>query len=183
MLLLELRGELFTNSYPLHFADEDSGSVGGTGAMSVRLHRRMAADGLRNVSNRSWCAPGKPAITGFIVEGDAPRWMLIRGIGPTLVEFGVENAAANPRVSLFSDESERVLNDLQAEPSQKTGLEAAFALVGAFPLVEGSADKALLVLLAPGNYTVHASAGEAEAEVLTEVYQLPFDSADRWVLS
>lgn len=49
------------------------------------------------------------------------------------------------------------------------------ARCGAFPLKEGSRDKADIVLLEPGVYTitVYASSRESEGDVLLEVYEVP----------
>jgi hypothetical protein len=46
--------------------------------------------------------------------------------------------------------------------------------VGAFPLVTGSGDTALLLELAPGNYTAQVSAPAGAGGVaLLEVYEVP----------
>jgi hypothetical protein len=46
--------------------------------------------------------------------------------------------------------------------------------VGAFALVPGSADAALLIHLAPGAYTVHLSGlGGTSGNALIEVYEVP----------
>jgi len=48
------------------------------------------------------------------------------------------------------------------------------ARVGAFPLPAGSKDAAILVSLAPGNYTALVSgAGESSGIALVEVYEVP----------
>ena len=39
-------------------------------------------------------------IAGFIVQGSAPKRVLIRAAGPSLTQFGVPNALANPRLEL-----------------------------------------------------------------------------------
>ena len=53
-------------------------------------------------------------------------------------------------------------------------LTAAFNQVGAFQLPGGSRDAAVLVTLAPGNYTVEVSGvGNTTGTALVEVYEVP----------
>jgi hypothetical protein len=39
---------------------------------------------------------------GFIVTGSQPKKVIIRGIGPSLTQFGVQSALANPTLDLYS---------------------------------------------------------------------------------
>jgi hypothetical protein len=60
-------------------------------------------------------------------------------------------------------------------PSAAAGFQKIFDYLGAFPLLAGSKDAADVLRLAPGAYTVVASAGAGDAggEALLEVYTLP----------
>lgn len=119
-----------------------------------------------NLSTRMTLTPAKVAISGFVVEGPATRRVLIRGIGPALARFGVANAAPRPTLTLYQG------NTVLAENAGWGGaapLKAAFSAVGAFGLEDGSADCAMLLTLAPGNYSAHVRAPDG-GEILLEVY-------------
>ena len=56
---------------------------------------------LGNISTRLQVGTGaRVMIAGFIVQGSAPKRVLIRAAGPSLTQFGVPNALANPRLEL-----------------------------------------------------------------------------------
>src|SRR5690606_29992288 len=100
--------------------------------------------------------------TGFVVGGTEPRRALIRAIGPTLAQW-VINPMANPRVAVFSGQTQVAANDDWSD------LAAIFSAVGAFALPEGSKDAAVLVSLPPGSYTAQVT-GDGPGEVIVEVY-------------
>jgi hypothetical protein len=111
-------------------------------------------------------------IMGFVLGGDMPRDVLVRAVGPTLGEFGVEGVVTDPELQLYRD------TDVIAENDQWSALQAdakagAFGQVGAFALPTDSADSAILIGLPPGRYTAHVSAKDGmEGIVLAEVYLL-----------
>jgi hypothetical protein len=56
---------------------------------------------LSNISTRSFVQTGDNVmIGGFIVQGTAPKTVIIRAIGPELTPFGVPNVLANPTLEL-----------------------------------------------------------------------------------
>jgi hypothetical protein len=84
-----------------------------------------------------------------------------------LAEFGVGGWMVNPALRVFRESSVVVENDNWAG----SDVAAAAQVVGAFPLVAGSADAAVVLELQPGLYTAHAfSPGGAVGVALTEVY-------------
>ena len=109
---------------------------------------------------------------GFVVSGNAPKRVLIRAVGPTLANFGVEGALADPKLEIFKDGALVGANDNWEGDAT---LSTAFATLGAFGLDDAaSGDAALIVTLAPGAYTVVASdAGAATGTALVEIYDLP----------
>jgi hypothetical protein len=104
-------------------------------------------------------------ITGFVVGGERPKQLLIRGIGPALTGFGVSGALANPRLRVYRGASLVAEND---DWTAEAG--AAFGRVGAFGLTPGSRDAALIVNLEPGAYTAHVSDGGTAGVALAEIY-------------
>jgi len=56
---------------------------------------------LGNISTRSFVQTGDNVmIGGFIVQGTAPKRVIVRAIGPELTQYGVPNALANPTLEL-----------------------------------------------------------------------------------
>ena len=109
-------------------------------------------------------------VAGFVIAGNAPKRLLIRGVGPSLAAFGVSGALPDPKLELFDGASQIIgENDDWA-----AALAVSFSAVGAFPLVGGSKDAALTATLSPGSYTAQlGSANGASGSGLIEVYELP----------
>jgi hypothetical protein len=126
---------------------------------------------LLNVSVLKQIGDGLTA--GFVVNGNLDQRVLIRAVGPTLgtSPFNIPGTAADPRLVLFRGASRIAENN---DWGGAASLSAAFGMVGAFALAEGSRDAALLAELAPGNYTVEVTNGSGAAGlVLVEVYEVP----------
>lgn len=128
---------------------------------------------LSNLSTLGFTGSGENAlVAGFTVQGNTPKRVLIRAIGPSLASFGVSDRLANPRVTVAPLGSTAVLasND---DWAGKAELKAAFASVGAFELPEASLDSALIASLSPGGYTVVVTGnGDSVGNVLVELYDL-----------
>ncbi len=135
-----------------------------------------AAARLINVSARMNVTTGEGTlIAGFYIAGNAPKTVLIRGIGPGLTAYGVTGTLSDPAIAVFSG-STRVANndDWGASTTPVAELNAAFAQVGAFALPAGSKDAALLLTLQPGAYTVQVTgAANTTGVALVEVYDAP----------
>ncbi len=141
------------------------------GTVLVEAYDAGAGDSPRlvNVSARNRVnGSSEPLIAGFTVVGNAPRTILIRGVGPTLASFGVLGALSDPSLELYSGATKINENDTWA-----TSLSTTFGAVGAFALIPGERDAALLVTLAPGGYTVQVSGvGGATGDALIELYEV-----------
>jgi len=128
---------------------------------------------LINVSARMEVTSGDGLlIAGFVIGGSVPKTVLIRGVGPTLSQFGVPGVLADPQIAVFSGATEIDSNAGWGTGSTSAAqLSAVFASVGAFPLPAGSADAALVLTLQPGAYTVQVSSvSNADGVALIEVY-------------
>jgi hypothetical protein len=176
----------------LWFVSSTSGQPGASASgylSEFEVYPRISITGAANVSNNSWISAAHPTVPGFVIEGSSPRWVLIRGAGPSLVQFGVQNPVANPILSVsfgfsfginlqpvYSNgvETGQILNSWTSDPNLAPGLSAVFSLVGAFQFTSGSSDCAGLFLLDPGAYIVQGSTSGAEGQLLTEVYVLPY---------
>ena len=127
---------------------------------------------LINISARAAVGTGSNVlIAGFVISGDTPETVLIRGIGPTLSQFGVTGSLAAPELVLYDSGN----NTLQTNSGWGggAGLVQAFARVGAFSLPTASADAAILVTLPPGAYTAEVTGVSGATGVgLAEVYEV-----------
>jgi len=130
---------------------------------------------LMSASARMNVTPGDGAlIAGLVIAGNAPKTVLIRGIGPTLSTFGVTGVLADPQIAVFSGSTQIANNDnWEVGTSTVAQIVNATAQVGEFPLPSGSKDAALLVVLQPGIYTVIVTGvGNTTGVALVEVYDI-----------
>lgn len=136
---------------------------------------------LVNLSTRGFVGTGEGVlVAGFVVAGEAPKRILIRGIGPALGAFGVPGTLADPvlRVTRGSAAGVVAANDdwerTGAGGASPAAVQAAGAAAGAFPLAAGSRDAALLLDLPPGSYSAELSgANGGTGAGLIEVYEVP----------
>jgi len=94
-------------------------------------------------------------IAGFIVQGNAPKRVLIRAVGPSLTQFGVPNALANPQLELRDASSAIGMND-NWQTTQIGGVITADqgTEIQNSGLAPGNpAESALIATLSPGSYT------------------------------
>lgn len=125
-----------------------------------------------NMSARCRVTPSSVSIGGFVIKGDKPMRVLVRAIGPRLAHYKVTNVLADPKLKLFRDQTVISSNDNWGEtPGMEAVLKEAFTKTGAFPLIDGSKDAALLLDLEPGNYTAWMeSADGGNGVALLELY-------------
>lgn len=125
---------------------------------------------LVNLSTKVALAANEPITVGFIVGGTSKRRVLVRAIGPGLTAFGVANAMADPRLTVFSGQTQTAANnDWSSTTANRTAVEQANQATQAFALTPGSRDAAAALTLSPGPYTVEVR-GPGAGEVLIEVY-------------
>jgi hypothetical protein len=140
---------------------------------------------LINISTRGTVGAGDDVlIGGFVVSGDAPKRVLIRGIGPALTGFGVAGTVSDPVLKIYDAKSVMIAqNDNWGTPqplnaTQTLGsgadISAASTAVGAFALSANSADAALLITLNPGQYSaVVTGANNTGGAAMVEIYEVP----------
>jgi hypothetical protein len=129
---------------------------------------------LRDVSVRGRTGAGADVlIAGFVIAGNGPLKLLVRGVGPTLAQFGVSGVVTDPSFAVYraGSSSPFASND---DWGNSADVAAAAQRTGAFPLPAGSKDAALLLTLEPGAYTLQLAAADAAAggEALVEIYTI-----------
>ncbi len=131
---------------------------------------------LVNISSRGEVTSGENIlIGGFIVTGNSPKRVLVRGIGPSLGAQGVVNPLADPLLKIYQGQTVLATNDNWSADATKTAeVAAAASQVGAFALANGSKDAAIILNLAPGYYTAQVLSADGSAGIaLVEIYELP----------
>ena len=134
---------------------------------------------LSNLSTRARVAADNPLLTGFAITGTGDRTVLVRAVGPGLTGFGVTGALEAPLLRLY-DATGNVLVENTGWAGAPALTQAA-AISGAFPLATGHADSAVLVSLAPGNYSIQVldSRSTNGGVALAEIYDVAGGSASR----
>ena len=113
-------------------------------------------------------------VPGFVVGGDGPTTFLIRAIGPSLTQFNIDDALADPQLSVYAGNDLVTANDNWFVSGTSAQTESATAAVGAFAIADTSLDAGVTVTLQPGSYTVHVSGvNGGGGTVLVEIYPLP----------
>jgi hypothetical protein len=118
---------------------------------------------LFNVAARTEVGTGADIlIAGFTINGNVPKRLLIRALGPKLTEFGVGGVLANPRLQVFRGDTVVAENDdVSATDTAASGLTI------------GARDAALVVVLVPGAYTAQVSGvGDTAGVALIELTEL-----------
>ena len=169
---------LLASLAPGDYSVELSGVGSTTGVGLIEVYETNASDPplLANISTRAQVGTGgEILIAGFVVHGTQPAAVLVRAVGPTLVNFGVAGFLAQPVLTVFDSNGAVVSSntgwETAASPSQIASVAQA---VGAFALISGSTDSALLLTLQPGSYSAQvAGANGTTGIALVEVYQAP----------
>lgn len=176
---------LAPGAYTVHVTDHGQAGVALAEIYDASENPNSEYQRLINISSRGPVTAGDGVlIGGFIVTGNKPKRVLVRGIGPGLAAYGVSGSLADPVLKVFRSTGALVAqNDNWQTPAiAGDGQAAATAAeittantgTGAFPLTAASKDAALIVTLAPGAYTAHVSSANATAgTALIEIYEIP----------
>jgi hypothetical protein len=125
---------------------------------------------LINISTRGRVETGFGVmIGGFVIQGAGPQTVVVRAIGPSLANFGVQGTLANPRLTLVRSSDQAVLaenDDWVSSPNAAQIQASTFAPSN--PL-----ESAIYITLDPGVYTAIVSGGDRDTGVgLVEVYKV-----------
>ena len=118
---------------------------------------------------------GQSLVAGFIL-GDVPgnpaatRRVLVRAVGPTLLQFGVTGVLLSPQLAVYDQAG-------KACPAENVSAEELARIqqsTGAFPLPAGSRDAVQVVRLGPGAYAAQVTSRDGTVgAVLFEIYDIP----------
>jgi hypothetical protein len=125
---------------------------------------------LANISTRGFVGTtDKVLIGGIIILGASDQQVLIRAIGPSLAGQGVNGALADPVLELHNQDGSLIYsNDNWMDPPNDVQ-----AIMNTTIPPTDEAESAILITLAPGNYTAIVSGKNGTTGVaLVEVYQI-----------
>jgi hypothetical protein len=111
-------------------------------------------------------------IGGFIITGNAPKHVILRAIGPSLTQYGVPGALADPVMELHGPGAFATITNDNWRDTQAAEIKATF--IPPSNLLES----AIVATLAPGAYTAIVSGKNNTSGVaLVEVYDLDHSPA------
>jgi hypothetical protein len=127
-------------------------------------------ESIANISSRGIVKTNDEVmIGGFIITGNAPKTVVIRGLGPSLQKYGINNAITDPTLELYNSQKLLAQND-DYVPSPK--LTAS----GLTPT--DRKESAILMSLIPGSYTaILKDKNNATGVGLIEIYDLEQNSS------
>lgn len=142
----------------------------------VLVYRLTLPGRMLNVSSRAQTGSGAAThVAGFVVSGPKPKTLLIRGVGPGLIAYGLSGTLVDPVLGLFNGAGTQIAtNDNWGSNANVADIPAAAIATGAFALGDNSKDAGLLVTLDPGAYTAQVTSVDGATGIsLVEVCELP----------
>jgi len=104
-------------------------------------------------------------IGGFIVTGSGPRHLLLRGVGPSLSQFGILNSLANPVLELHGPSGFTTVSNDNWRDAQET------EIIGTGRPPSSDLESAIVADLPPGAYTAILAGNAGTTGVgLLEIY-------------
>jgi hypothetical protein len=135
---------------------------------------------LINLSTRGRIESGGSLTPGFVLRGEGNKPLIVRSVGPHLLEFGLSDALLDPTMDLIplSGSTPFLTNNNWGDSPNFAQLASRSAALGAFPLNPNSLDAAVLTDVALPNaegntgYTVRirSTSSTATGIAIAEVY-------------
>jgi hypothetical protein len=154
------------------------GVNGGTGVGIGEVYDLDATSGslLANISTRGFVQTGDNVMIGGFIVVTQPTRVIIRAIGPSLSQFGVPDALANPQLELHDATSLIARND-DWQTTQIFGIitsDQVGEIQNSQLAPTNPAESAIIATLAPGSYTaIVRGVNNTTGNALVEVYSLP----------
>jgi hypothetical protein len=130
----------------------------------------LATGQLLNIATRVRVQSGdKVLIGGFIIAGNDPKKVIVRGIGPSL--SGVPGVLADPTLELHQGDTTLAVNDDWKTKPDGSSQQAEIEATNIAPT--NDAESAIVMTLNPGSYTASLSGKNGGAGIgVVEVYDL-----------
>lgn len=151
----DLESAIIANLAPGSYTAVVQGAGGGTGTGVVDAYDLSASSAARlaNIATRGLVQPGdKLMIAGFIIQ-NGPARAVVRGIGPSLIGFGISNALPDTTLQLRDQNGAVVVeNDDWKVRSDGSSQQAEMEATTLQP--SNDLEAAFVTTLPPGQYTV-----------------------------
>ncbi len=139
------------------------------GVVEVYDIEKSVSSALTNVSTRGFVGTDQNVmIGGFITEGgNGSTELVVRGLGPTVTQFGVSGALADPALTLVDSNGNIVRSNNNCKDTQQVAIQAT----GLAP--PNDQEAAILATVIAGRYTAILSGNGGGTGIgLVEVYKL-----------
>jgi hypothetical protein len=132
-----------------------TGFLNSTGVGMVAVYDAdNGAPYLSNIATRSWVGTGdRVSIAGFVITGDQPKQILVRGLGPSMQSKFPPGSQIlmDPQLKLFHNSTLIATNDNWGDAPNA----AEVAALSPSMRPADSREPAILIVLQPGLYTAH----------------------------
>jgi hypothetical protein len=153
-----------------------AGNNGGTGVGLLEVYDVAGAAKIGNLSSRAQVGTGNNVLIGGVIIRSTTR-AVIRGIGPSLGQFGVQGALQNPTLELYNASGTLTA----ANDNWGTNNPDVVSEINYLGLAPGNANESVILpTLVAGNYTAIVKGVNNTTGVgLVELYALPDASYPR----
>jgi hypothetical protein len=143
-----------------------------TGAITATTSSQLA-----NISTRGLVQTGENVmIGGFIIQGTQPKTVIVRAIGPSLTQYGITDALADPVLDLFDSTQTLIASNDNWQTTIRGGIitsDQVSAIQNSTLAPSQASEAAIIVTLPPGAYTAGVHGQNSTIGVaLVEVYDL-----------
>jgi DNA-binding beta-propeller fold protein YncE len=169
----DLESAILVNLAPGSFTAVLRGTNRGTGVGLVEVYdlTESATNKMVNISTRGRVETGDNImIGGIILTGATPSRVLMRALGPSLVDAGIADALSDPVLELYNNQGTLIITNDDWKDDDLVGI----ANTGIPPTDDR--ETAILATLYPSNYTaIVRGKDDAVGVGLVEMYYLPPD--------
>jgi pimeloyl-ACP methyl ester carboxylesterase len=132
---------------------------------------------LGNISTRGFVQTGDNILDGgFIIQGTTPKTVIVRAIGPSLTQYGVPDALANPTLELHDVNRTLIASNDDWQHTIIGGIitsDQVSAIQNSGHAPTDPSESAIIATLQPGNYTaIVRGVNNTTGVALVEVYDL-----------
>lgn len=163
-----LESAILTSLSPGNYSAVVRGANNATGVALVEVYDLDSTSGSKfgNISTRGFVQTGSSVmIAGLIVQGQDEK-VIIRGLGPTLSQFGVPTVLADPTLELRDSNGTLIRSNDNWKDTQQAQIQAS----GYAP--PHGLESALAATLAPSSYTaILRGKNNTSGNALVEVYE------------
>lgn len=144
------------------------GQTSGVGVVEV-YDLQQTSSRAGNIATRGTVLSGENVmIAGCIIGGSASKTLVVRAIGPSLRDFGVNDALGNPHLGFFDGNGTSLSTNEDWQEGPDAATIQSLGLAPASPL-----EAAVLVTLPPGAYTgIESPAPQDSGVGLIEIYDM-----------